>query len=45
MNVWEDNWDDDTTAHLAAVPGIAMEGYTALVKTLLEPDLRTFRRA
>ena len=48
-NLWTDtgqhNWDDDTTAHLAAVPGIAMEGYTALVKTLLEPDLRTFRRA
>ncbi len=35
----------DTTAHLAAVPGIAMEGYTALVATLLEPDRRTFRRA
>lgn len=47
-NLWTDtgqcdkNWAD-MTASVAAVPGIAMEGYTALVKTLLEPDLRTFR--
>lgn len=31
-------------AHLAAVPGIALEHYDALAASLLEPDLTTFRR-
>ena len=32
------------TAHLAAVPGIALEHYDAQAATLLESDLATFRR-